>query len=69
MTEEFNFKKELEKIWKEELVGRQTNAGRIYRRLRLRDKEFISRLKESNIGFSKTEDIEIINKLSGEDGM
>ncbi len=43
---EFNFLKELHKIYEEEIIGKSTNSGRIYRKLRARDKEFIKKLKE-----------------------
>jgi len=43
---EFSFNKELREIFEKELLGKTTNAGRIYRRLRARDKEFIKKLKE-----------------------
>lgn len=41
MIKEFNFNNELKKIFEEELLGRTTNTGRIYRKLRARDEKFI----------------------------
>jgi len=62
--EEFNFKKELQKIYENELSGKLTNAGRIYRKLRARDDEFIKRLKEFDPTY--TDLMETIDKLVGE---
>ena len=39
----FNLSSELKKIFEEELVGKITGAGRIYRKLKARDKTFIKK--------------------------
>ena len=43
---EFNLKKELRNIFEKELLGKTIFAGRIYRKLLARDKEFLRLLKE-----------------------
>ena len=67
LPEEFNLKKELRKIYEEELIGK-TNAGRIYRKLLFRDREFIKKLKEE---FKTNPNVvmcweEIIDELAGD---
>jgi len=48
MEKEFNLRKEREKLFEEELLGKGTSAGRIYRKIRQGDKEFIKRLLTPN---------------------
>lgn len=71
MTEkEFNFKKELQKIFDDELFGKLISAGRIYRKFNARDKEFIKRLKEKQVNITGIPVILIgvaeLDKLAGE---
>jgi hypothetical protein len=42
----FDGEEELKKIFEEELIGKTTNAGRIYRKLKARDNKFIQRFQE-----------------------
>ena len=74
---DFNFCDELKKIYEKELLLKITNAGRIYRLLRARDKEFIRLLKEElnlkGISIIKFADMsqkqceDIVDKLAGEE--
>jgi len=69
-NKEFNFKKELQKIYEEELSGKITNAGRVYRKLLLRDKEFIRLLKEEikqHLDFSDVDGRRIVYHMTDKD--
>ena len=61
MDNEFNFKQELRNIFEKELLGKTTNAGRIYRKLLARDKEFIKKITDNLVNKGE---VEYVKKLA-----
>lgn len=68
MTKEFNLKQLRRELFEEELLGKLTGAGRIYRKIIAQDKEFIKRLKGKLTEEYRNEEqvIEAIDELTGE---
>lgn len=62
--EEFNLIEERKKLFEEELIGEIASAGRIYRKIRQKDREFIKILKEA----SENNDWEVAIDDGKEDG-
>ncbi len=46
MKKEFNLNSKRKELFEQELLGKITSAGRIYRKIIAQDKEFIKKLKE-----------------------